>query len=247
MPDPYDSISPYHDWGPLTLTGRKFARALHVAGPVQDVQTSLNSSGRVTTMTVLTPQGSRSFAGGSLRHVLGLRSTWFSVGVLALAAPSAPVTYGAAARLTGIARGLGPVILQTRTAGAWQSVGTLTPAADGTLSVAIRPTEATDYRVVGGKVTGAAAHVSVAPLVRLVPTQTPTELRGSMRPAVQGAPVSIQRLEGTKWVTVARATVDSAGAFDVHLQLSTGTYRARVAPGHGLVPGVSAVLQVTTS
>ena len=247
VPDPYDSISPYHDWGPLTLTGRKFARALHVAGPVQDVQTSLNSSGRVTTMTVLTPQGSRSFAGGSLRHVLGLRSTWFSVGVLALAAPSAPVTYGAAARLTGIARGLGPVILQTRTAGTWQSVGTLTPAADGTLNVAIRPTEATDYRVVGGKVTGAAAHVSVAPLVRLVPTQTPTELRGSMRPAVEGAPVSIQRLEGTKWVTVARATVDSAGAFDVHLQLSTGTYRARVAPGHGLVPGVSAVLQVTTS
>src|SRR5437660_1085742 len=85
VPDPYDTISPYHNWGPFTYNGTRFARALHVAGPVQDVQTTLNSSGRVTTMTVLTPQGSRSFAGGSLRHLLGLRSTWFSVGVLALA------------------------------------------------------------------------------------------------------------------------------------------------------------------
>src|SRR5207302_736174 len=113
--------------------------------------------------------------------------------------------------------------------------------------VAVRPSATTDYRIISDKVNGFPAHVSVAPLVRLVPTQTPTELRGSMRPAIAGAAVSIQRLEGTKWAAVARTTVDASGAFDVHLQLTTGTYRARVVAGHGLVPGVSAVLQVTTS
>jgi stage II sporulation protein D len=247
VPDPYDSISPYHDWGPFLFTGKKLARALHIPGPVQDVQTALNSSGRVMTMTTLTPQGARSFDGTSLRRVLGLRSTWFSVGVLALAPPPAPVTYGASARLTGIARGVGPVSLQARVAGAWQPVGTLTPGDNGALSVAIRPAITTDYRIVGTKVTGPAALVDVAPLVRLVPAQTPTELRGSMRPTVAGARVLIQRQQGTKWATVAKGTVDNSGAYDLHLQLTTGTYRARIAPGHGLVPGFSPVLQVTTS
>src|SRR5712691_4152309 len=247
VPDPYDTISPYHDWGPVTFNGAKLARALHVPGPVQDVQTVLNSSGRVMTMTALTPRGERSFDGTSLRRLLGLRSTWFSVGVLALVAPPAPLTYGSSGRLGGIARGLAAVTLESRTADTWQPVGTVTPAADGTLSVPVRPETTTDYRLTSGKVTAAPAHVPVAPLVRLVPTRTPTELRGSMRPVIAGAAVSIQRQEGTSWVTVARTTVDASGAFDVQLQLTTGTYRARVAPGHGLVPGFSSVLQVTTS
>ncbi len=247
VPDPYDTISPYHNWGPLLFSGAKLARALHVPGPVQDVQTTLNSSGRVTTLTALTPQGPHSFDGTSLRRVLGLRSTWFSVGVLALAAPPGSVTYGASARLTGVARGLGTMTLQSRTAGSWQSVGTIKAAADGTLAIAIRPSTTTDYRIVSGPVTGPAAHVPVAPLVQLVPTQAPTELRGSMRPALEGSPVLIQRQEGTKWTTIARGTVDTSGAFDIRLQLTTGTYRARIAPGHGLVPGFSPVLQVTTS
>jgi stage II sporulation protein D len=247
VPDPYDTISPYHNWGPLIFNGTKLARTLKIPGPAQDVQTALNSSGRVATMTVLTPQGPHTFDGTPLRRTLGLRSTWFSVGVLALAAPSTPVTFGTSARLTGVARGVGSVTLQTRTAGTWQSVGTVTPATDATLNVAIRPDATTDYRIVSGTINGIPAHVPVAPLVRLVPTQTPTELRGSMRPAIEGAAVSIQRLDGTKWVAVAGTTVDASGAFDVHLQLTTGTYRARVVAGHGLVPGVSAVLQVTTS
>ncbi len=247
VPDPYDNISPYHNWGPMTFNGTKFARALHIPGPVQDAQTSLNSSGRVMTMTVLTPQGARSFNGTALRRVLGLRSTWFSVGVLALAGPSAPVTYGASARLTGVARGLAGLTLQARTSTTWQTVGTVVPTSEGTLNVGIRPTATTDYRVVSGKVTGAVAHVPVAPFVHLIPAQTPAELRGAIRPAVEGAAVSIQRLEGTEWALVARGSTDANGAFDVHLQLTTGTYRARVIPGHGLVPGVSAVLQVTTS
>jgi hypothetical protein len=68
-----------------------------------------------------------------------------------------------------------------------------------------------------------------------------------MRPAIAGAAASIQRQNGTTWVTVARATVDASGYFDAQLQLTDGTYRARVVARHGLVPGISPVLQVSSS
>ncbi len=33
VPDPYDSISPYHNWGPVPVTAQAIGRALKVAGP----------------------------------------------------------------------------------------------------------------------------------------------------------------------------------------------------------------------
>ncbi len=72
-------------------------------------------------------------------------------------------------------------------------------------------------------------------------------LRGTVRPVVGAAIVAIQRQQGKAWSTVAKAPLDASGAFDVQLQLTDGTYRARVALGHGLVPGYSPVLQVSTS
>ena len=87
----------------------------------------------------------------------------------------------------------------------------------------------------------------VAPLVRLIPPRTQTELRGYMKPVVAGAPAFVQRLNGTKWLTVARASVDASGFFDAPIQLTDGTYRARIVPGHGLVAGLSPVLQASTS
>ena len=244
--DPYDTISPYHSWGPLAFSGARLGRVLKAGGAVVDARPTLNSSGRVTTLTVFTVNGERSFNGGSLRKVLGLRSTWFSVGVLALGG-SGTTSYGSTVRLSGVARGLSQVTLQQRTAGVWQGAGTVTPARDGTLAVAVKPTVTTDYRLASGKVVGGLAKVRVAPVVRIVPPRTQTALQGTVRPVVTGAMVTIQRQEGTTWVAVARATLDASGSFDAQLQLTAGTYRARVAPGHGLVPGVSPVLQVSTS
>src|SRR5437763_6798186 len=86
VPDPYDSISPYHTWGPFAFTGAKLGRSLHLGGAVSDVHTTLNSSGRVTTLTAVTAAGDRSIDGAKLKAALGLRSTWFSVGVLSLSA-----------------------------------------------------------------------------------------------------------------------------------------------------------------
>jgi stage II sporulation protein D len=247
VPDPYDVISPYHNWGPYAFTGARLGKTLHAGGPVRDVQAIVNSSGRVTTLTAVTPSGERSFDGTALRRVLGLRSTWFSVGVLSLAGPSTAVAYGSSARLSGVVRGLAGVTLQQRVNGVWQAVGEVKPAKDGSVAVAVAPKISTLYRLATGKVTAGAARVSVAPVVRLVPPRTPTELRGTVRPVVAGAAVAIQRQQGTRWLTVGRTTLDSVGTFDLQLQLTTGTYRARVPRGHGLVAGVSPVLQVSTS
>ena len=58
VPDPYDTISPYHNWGPFAFDGTKLGRLLHAGAAVRDVRTAINSSGRVTTLTVLTrPDG----------------------------------------------------------------------------------------------------------------------------------------------------------------------------------------------
>jgi hypothetical protein len=45
---------------------------------------------------------------------------------------------------------------------------------------------------------------------------------------------------------VARTALDDRGEFEARLQLVAGTYRARVIPGRGLVPGVSPEVKVLT-
>jgi stage II sporulation protein D len=247
VPDPYDTISPYHTWGPLPFTGAKLGRMLRLGGAVTDVRTTLNSSGRVTTLTAVTAAGEKSMDGAKLKTALGLRSTWFSVGVLSLTPPASPIVYGSTTRLTGIARGVRPVELQQRTGSTWELVTGLKAAKDGSVNVAVKPAVTTQYRLATGKVAAAPARVAVAPLVRLSPPRTPRALSGYMRPLVPGATVAIQRQQGSAWTTVATATVDDAGGFDAQLQLIAGTYRARVAPGHGLVAGVSPVLLVSVT
>ena len=79
-----------------------------------------------------------------MRRSLGLRSTWFRIGVLALATPDAPVTFGKRVSLNGIARNLPGVKLERREAGsAWQLVAAGAWAQrrrDGHGQVARRPT-----------------------------------------------------------------------------------------------------------
>src|SRR5438874_4388050 len=81
VPDPYDSISPHHIWGPVAFTGTALAKRLKMKGRIMDVQSELNSSGRVKTLTVVGSQGTIEMPGASVRTRLGVQSTWFTVGV----------------------------------------------------------------------------------------------------------------------------------------------------------------------
>jgi stage II sporulation protein D len=248
VPDPYDSISPHHDWGPYTFSGAKLAKLLKLQGRVLDLQPDVNGSGRIKTLTVVTSKTSILLPATDLRKKLDLRSTWFSVGVLALSGPSEAVVYGSRARLDGVARGLTGAVLQERKGSEWQALGSVKAGASGTLTVVVKPTVTTEYRLTSGKVVAAAVRVPVASRVRFYATRTPDQLRGYVRPgAVAGAKVAIQRQQGPGWATVTQTTVDAEANFVAKLQLTPGVYRARVSSGHGFVAGTSPELQVSTA
>jgi len=249
VPDPYDSISPHHDWGPLVFTGVKLAKVLKMKGRVVDLQPELNASGRIKTLNVIGTKSTLAVPGADLRRRLGLRSTWFSVGVLSLTAPPQPVTYGGRGKLTGVARGLTQAVLQQLQGDSWTEVASLKSDQDGVVTALVKPTVTTRYRLSSGKVSAASIRVPVAPLARFYPARTPDQLSGYIRPAsLAGTTVLIQKQQGpAAWPTVGQAVVDAKGDFLVKLQLTSGVYRARVSSGHGFVVGFSPVLQVSTS
>jgi stage II sporulation protein D len=237
--DPYDTLSPYHDWGPVLVDARKAARALKVpGGDLVALQPTAGPSGHVTQVDAVGSKGDVRVTGGDVRSVLGLRSTWFTVGWLALVPPAAPVPYGGAATLTGTVRGLTSVSLEQRApGGTWQAAGAVAPASDGSFSVTVHPTGTTEYRLAAGQVLAGLVSVPVTPAVSA--SVATGAVQGSVKPALAGAAVQLQRQDGTGWTTVATGTTDGAGGFAVAAQLAPGSYRVRCAPGHGLSPGVS--------
>src|SRR4029077_14842656 len=78
--DPYDTLSPYHDWGPVLLDARKAATALKVPGPLQSLVLTPGPSGRVASVDAIGPQGDVKLTASAVRAALGLRSTGFTIG-----------------------------------------------------------------------------------------------------------------------------------------------------------------------
>jgi SpoIID/LytB domain protein len=82
VPDPYDSISPYHTWpDPPTFTAARLGTLLGLDGPVRDVTVLKRGvSPRVLLARVTTRSGRQTLLSGTtMRADLGLRDTWFSV------------------------------------------------------------------------------------------------------------------------------------------------------------------------
>src|SRR5436190_86835 len=83
-------------------TAARLAKALKSPGRLLDVQTTANGSGRVAAVTAIGANGESTTEGAKVRTALGLRSTWFTLGVVSLGPASAPalVVYGGVAQLT---------------------------------------------------------------------------------------------------------------------------------------------------
>jgi SpoIID/LytB domain protein len=169
--DPYDTISPYHDWGPVPVTGKALAKAVGVTGRILDATVTRNSSRRVRTVEIVSlsqeVQTTTSVGGGATQAALGLRSTWFSVGVLSLQppAPNPPVAVGTRVRLSGIVRGVRGVVLQERSRGKpWTPLRAIVPAPKtGTFHLAVRPAVTTDYRLATAQDAAAFVRIRVQP------------------------------------------------------------------------------------
>ena len=235
VPDPYDSISPYHDWGPVAVTAKAIAKALKMKGSITDVTTTPDAAGRVGLLDLVTGTSDVSVPAATLRAALGLRSTWFDVGVLALdAAQTNAVPYGSKVSLTGTVRGLAGVKLEQRPAGgSWQSVSAVS-SSSGPVTMSAKPTKTTDYRLATTVAAAPSVRVRVMPAVT-VSVATTAEIAGSVRPALPGAPVRVERqAAGGAWTTAVSGSAAADGTFDLPVRLAAGaTYRVVVAPGNG--------------
>lgn len=166
--DPYDTISPYHVWGPVPVTGRDLAAALGVSGKPVDATVTRNGSKRVAQIdVVVSAHGSKTDAtatGNAVAAALSLRSAWFSVGVLSLLPPSphVAVSPGTTVTLTGTVHGVNDVVLQARPlGGAWAELKQVTPnPRTGAIAINVAPTVTTDYRL--STTADAAAYIRIS-------------------------------------------------------------------------------------
>jgi len=163
VPDPYDTASPYHTWGPVTVPGTTAASKLHVPG-LADLR-PVPASGRARAIVAVDQTGEETTVPASdVRRALGLRSTWITVGVLSLSRPSGNVAPGMTVTLSGRVQNVTGASLDQRDgASAWQPGPALNLQPDGTFSVDVAPTVTTQYRLVAGTVQGAVLRVVVTP------------------------------------------------------------------------------------
>jgi len=240
VPDPYDTASPYHDWGPFAYTAQKLASALGVTGRLLDVQTAVNGSDRVDTLRVISATGEHDFTGAQIRAKLGLRSTWFSVGVLSLdPLATKTIPYGTPVTLTGIGRDMGDLELeqQTPATAAWAPNRPVKLAADGTYSMTLKAAGPASYRVTSEAMETPSTNLVVAPKLTLKASADHTTLIGVVKPVLKGVQVQIQQL-GQRWAVVASVPPTRTGRFTFS-PLAGGVYRARVVAGHGWAVGLA--------
>jgi SpoIID/LytB domain protein len=247
--DPYDSLSPYHDWGPLAFTPAKLKTVLKVPGRLVDVQTTVNGSQRVDSVRAIGEKGEHVLTGAEVRTALGLRSTWFSVGVLALdPLPATTLQYGTSFRLTGLGRALPDLRLEQRSPGTaeWVVKRDVEIDDDGSFSVAVKAAAPEEFRVTSGTIATPSTKLVVAPRVALKVSGDLSTLKGSVRPVLPGTPVQIQHQNTTtgRWGTVSKVDATRKGRFAWTPQLLDGTYRARVIAGGGWAVGLSKKVSV---
>jgi stage II sporulation protein D len=161
--DPYDTASPYHRWGPVGFTAAQAAKALKIPG-LQDLVPEIGPSGRARIVFADTVIGRTVVRGSDFRRALELRSTWVTIGRMALDRPAGPVAAGTEVPLTGGVRGLKGVVLEQRVLGGEWQTGTAVPvAANGRFALTVNPAQTTEYRLRSGLATGQAVRVLISP------------------------------------------------------------------------------------
>ena len=205
-------------------------------GRLLDVQTTDFASARVDTLRAIGTSGEQDFSGGEIRDQLGLRSTWFSFGVLSLdPQPKTTLAYGTPFTLTGIARDIGDVELEQRTLAnaAWVPNRGVEPGDDGSYSVTVKAAAPAEYRVSTESTVTPATSVAVAPLLTLKASPDLTRLKGVLKPVLPKISVQIQQVVHGRWTTMTKIQPTRLGRFTFDPSAPGGVYRARVVPGGG--------------
>jgi stage II sporulation protein D len=147
VPDPYDTLSPEHDWGPIVMSADDLGKALGASA------LALGPGSDQVTLT-----------GAQVQTDLGLRSTYFQVGELALKPHPVAVANGSTVTLTGTIVGLAGASLEARYPGGnWAIAAAVTPDKTGAFSVQVSPGKTMQYRLAIASAAGALIEVSVKP------------------------------------------------------------------------------------
>jgi stage II sporulation protein D len=242
--DPYDNLSPLHDWGPMLVGGASAARDLKLAPPVQDLQMTPDTDGRVGSLTAVDLSAAQvTISGAQARAALDLPSTWFSASVLSLLPRSQVVPFGSAVTLTGFVHAAADVSasgvsLETKSLGTgWTPAGAVTLDSTGAFSISESPALSTQYRLAWGSVRAGLAKIAVTPAVTAAVSGG--AVAGGVLPMVAGAAVELQLQSGATWATVSSTVTAPDGTWSFAGPLQAGTYRVRCAPGGGLAAGLS--------
>ncbi|HET7043989.1 MAG TPA: SpoIID/LytB domain-containing protein [Gaiellaceae bacterium] len=235
--DPYDSISPYHEWDVVTDPGQ-LSRRFH--WDVRDLRLDRDGAGRVRRVLLVGPRRTRAVSAAAFRRALGLRSTFFSLRVLSLERPSRSAVYGKPLVLGGFLRNARGVVLQERSpAGGWHAVRRVRTRPDGRFSALLRPRSTTAYRLEVDGEAGDPVEVQVARRIRV--RASVGGLAGKVLPA---APVRIERKVGAGWRPVASVPVGPSGFFRTELSRA-GSYRATAAAGSRYLASASPPVSVS--
>jgi stage II sporulation protein D len=161
--DPWDTLSPYHQWAPRSFTAASLAQAFGLSAPVVDVTVVPTPSGRPASVTLVKKTGqSVLLTAADVRARLGLRSTAFRLGVLKVSPPPSVANPGTPVVVSGLARDVrAPVLEKLGENGSWLPSVKLAPASDGTFSVTVRPKATATYRLTAEGQPGPALTISV--------------------------------------------------------------------------------------
>ena len=245
VPDPYDSVSPYHRWGPVLLDAAAVAKRLSIPAPIVGVDVEDGPSGRAARLVATAADGAQAaLTGNRARLALGLRSTWFTPVLFTLSPPARRTAFGGSVTLTGTAAGADGIALESRPYGGdWAPAGPVDLRRDGSFAAPVRPPVSTAYRLAWGSARIGLAKITVTARVTAAPT--PAGVAGTVAPAAAGTPLLLQarQPDGT-WRTVSSTTLGAGASWSLGGAVPAGTYRARAMPGHGVAAGVSPVFTV---
>lgn len=227
VPDPYDTYSPNHDWGPFAYSASSLAARLGLSGAIEWAAIQRDSSMRVASVRFgLTSGTSESVSGEAVAHALGLRSTWFSIGELSVSTSTPHIVYGRSVRVVARAvRAKGAVLQQRLADGVWRTLRHV----HGRSVLALQPRANTAFRLRMPGASGTSVDVAVVPQLRVKPLG-PRLLSGELLPRTAG-PVRVWRLERGVWRIVSRPHVLGNGQFKTPLRLRPTTYRITAGDG----------------
>jgi len=227
VPDPWDTYSPNHDWGPYVYSTDQLAARLGLPGGVESAHVRQNASDRASSVWLRLSSGdSVNLGGEGIARRLGLKSTWFSIGTLSLSASTPRVVYGRPVRLVARAtEAPGAVLQQQSRDGFWRTVQHV----DGKSVFSVTPEASTAFRLRMPGASGAAVNVGVRPQLHVAPL-SPTVLGGEVFPSTAGA-VEVLRRDRGVWRVVAHPRVLPDGTFRTRLRLRPSVYR--ITAGNG--------------